>query len=154
LIHCVRCDRRTIPELTAWTRSPHAGVPFTRSTRWRTTLSSKVNLPLVINCRAKCGTILVTYHPRIEGQRDPGTPPSGQIRHLWGEVESDLVGSTEGFCESRRCSWDTYPESYITEYTSVCEEKEGVQEQENLKEQSFGSKNLVIKFTTNFDLCK
>jgi len=28
----------------------------------------------------------------------------------------------EGFRESRRCSRDTYPESYITEYTSVYEE--------------------------------
>ena len=29
-----------------------------------------------------------------------------------------LVGSTEGCHESRRCSRDTYPESYITKYTS------------------------------------
>jgi len=25
----------------------------------------------------------------------------------------------EGYHEGRRCSWDTYPESYITEYTSI-----------------------------------
>jgi len=30
---------------------------------------------------------------------------------------------TEGFRESRRCSRDTYPESYITEYTLVYEDK-------------------------------
>ena len=29
----------------------------------------------------------------------------------------------EGYCESRRCSRDTHPESYITEYTMVYEEK-------------------------------
>ena len=33
----------------------------------------------------------------------------------------------KGFRESRRCSRDTYPESYITEYTSVYEEKEATQ---------------------------
>ena len=32
----------------------------------------------------------------------------------------------EGCRESRRCSRDTYPESYITEYTLVYEEKNGV----------------------------
>ena len=31
--------------------------------------------------------------------------------------------SWEEFRESRRCSRDTYPESYITEYTFVYEEK-------------------------------
>jgi hypothetical protein len=28
----------------------------------------------------------------------------------------------EGFCESRRCSRDTYPESYITEYVLINDE--------------------------------
>ena len=40
-----------------------------------------------------------------------------------------MIGSGllwEGFRESRRCSRDTYPESYITEYTSVYEDKHGV----------------------------
>jgi hypothetical protein len=32
----------------------------------------------------------------------------------------------EGFCESRRCSRDTYPESYITEYTLVYKDKTSV----------------------------
>jgi hypothetical protein len=34
---------------------------------------------------------------------------------------SGLVGSTEGFRDSRRCSRDTYPESYITEHTYYME---------------------------------
>jgi hypothetical protein len=37
-----------------------------------------------------------------------------------------LVGSTdtwEGFRESRRCSRDTYPESYITKYTQHTKRK-------------------------------
>jgi hypothetical protein len=33
-------------------------------------------------------------------------------------IDSGLVGG-EGFRENRRCSRDTYPESYITEYTLV-----------------------------------
>ena len=40
-----------------------------------------------------------------------------------GVVDSGLAGSTdldwEGCRESRRCSMDTYPESYITKYTSI-----------------------------------
>ena len=28
----------------------------------------------------------------------------------------------EGFCKSRRCSRDTYPESYITEYILIYED--------------------------------
>ena len=41
-------------------------------------------------------------------------------------IDSGLVGSTDfwkGFRESRRCSRDTYPESYITKYTLVYEDK-------------------------------
>ena len=34
-------------------------------------------------------------------------------------IASGLVGSTDGYHESRRCSGDTYPESYITKYTSI-----------------------------------
>jgi len=34
-------------------------------------------------------------------------------------IDSGLVGSTEGYDESRRCSWDTYPDFYITKYTSI-----------------------------------
>ena len=37
--------------------------------------------------------------------------------------ESGLVFLWEGFRESRRCSRDTYPEWYITEYTSVYGDK-------------------------------
>jgi hypothetical protein len=32
---------------------------------------------------------------------------------------SFMVWGWEGYHESRRCSRDTYPESYITKYTSV-----------------------------------
>jgi len=32
-------------------------------------------------------------------------------------------GHGEGFRESKKCSKDTYPESYITDYTLVYEEK-------------------------------
>ena len=41
-------------------------------------------------------------------------------------IDSGLVGSMdfwEGYRESRRCSRDTYPESYITKYTLVYEDK-------------------------------
>ena len=40
------------------------------------------------------------------------------VIHLQGLIDSGLVGSTvwEGYRESRRCSRDTYPESYITKY--------------------------------------
>jgi len=31
----------------------------------------------------------------------------------------------EGYHESRRCSRDTYPESYITKYTSIRRETDG-----------------------------
>ena len=38
-------------------------------------------------------------------------------------IDTGLVGSTdflwEGCRESKRCSRDTYPESYITQYTSI-----------------------------------
>jgi hypothetical protein len=34
-----------------------------------------------------------------------------------GVIDSRLVW--EGYHESRRCSTDTYPESYITKYTSM-----------------------------------
>ena len=46
-------------------------------------------------------------------------------------IDSGLVGSTdfwEGFRESRRCSRDTYPESFITEYTLVYEDKPRTQD--------------------------
>ena len=36
-------------------------------------------------------------------------------------IDSGLVGSTEGFRESRRCPRDTYSESYITEYILIHE---------------------------------
>ena len=39
--------------------------------------SSKVDLSHAINLRALCDTNLVTLHPRIWGQRNPRTPPSG-----------------------------------------------------------------------------
>jgi len=49
-------------------------------------------------------------------------------------IDSGLVGSAsrdhtlagplwEGYRESRRCSRDTYTESYITKYTSICTER-------------------------------
>ena len=34
-------------------------------------------------------------------------------------IVSGLIGSTDLYHESRRCSKDTYPESYITKYTSI-----------------------------------
>ena len=37
---------------------------------------------------------------------------------MWGD-------RLEGFRESRRCSRDTYPESYITEYILIYEDKVG-----------------------------
>ena len=46
-------------------------------TRWSTTLSSKVNLSHAINFWDLCGANLVTYHPRIWGQRNPHAPLSG-----------------------------------------------------------------------------
>ena len=47
------------------------------STRWSSSLSSKVNLPHAMNFRSLCGENLVTQHPRIWGQRNPCTSPSG-----------------------------------------------------------------------------
>ena len=40
------------------------------STRWSTTLSSKVNLPHAINFRASCGADLVTLHPVVGANPD------------------------------------------------------------------------------------
>jgi len=34
-------------------------------------------------------------------------------------IDSGLVGSTKGYHESRRCSRDTYPESYTNKHTSI-----------------------------------
>ena len=43
-----------------------------------------------------------------------------EVLVLWNTViDSGLVGSTEGYLKSRRCSKDTYPESYNTKYTSI-----------------------------------
>ena len=44
-----------------------------------------------------------------------------QCRTMALVIDSGSVGSTnfEGCRESRRCSRDTYPESYITKYTSI-----------------------------------
>ena len=52
--------------------------PVDQTTRWRMTLSSKVNLPHVIIFQALCGKKMVTYHPRYWGQRNPRTPPSSE----------------------------------------------------------------------------
>ena len=42
-------------------------------------------------------------------------------------IDSGLVGPLwEGCRESRRCSRDTYPESYINEYTLAYEDKRAV----------------------------
>jgi len=46
-------------------------------TRWTATLSSKVNLPHIINFRALCRANLVTRPPKIQGGRNPCGPPSG-----------------------------------------------------------------------------
>ena len=45
-----------------------------------TALSSKINLPHAINCRALCGANLVTKHPGIEGGRNLRTPPCGTAK--------------------------------------------------------------------------
>ena len=37
-----------------------------------------------------------------------------------------MVGSTEGYRDRRRCSRDTYPEPYITKYTSIRRLADGV----------------------------
>jgi len=34
-------------------------------------------------------------------------------------IDPGLAGSLGGYHDSRRCSRDTYPESYITKYTSI-----------------------------------
>jgi len=64
----------------------HRAVPTetrTDTTRWSTTLSLKVNLPHAINFRAVGGANLVTYHPRMLGQRNPRAPPSGLVARRW-----------------------------------------------------------------------
>ena len=46
-------------------------------TRWSPNLSSKVNVPHVIDFRALCGSNLVTCHPEFVGGQNAGTTPSG-----------------------------------------------------------------------------
>ena len=91
-----------------------------------------------------CG--LIFYWRAAEDHGPPPKPtyppsfqvPLGELRRFrWGRIpgvmDSGLIGSTdflfitstwawEGFGESRRCSRDTYPESYITEYSLVYED--------------------------------
>ena len=50
-------------------------------------------------------------------------PPEYHLRSILRLIDSGLVGSTN-FRESRRCSRDTHPESYITMHTLVEEDKE------------------------------
>ena len=47
------------------------------TTRWCTTLSSKVNPPHSIDFRVLCGTNLVTLPPEFRWKRIPRTPPCG-----------------------------------------------------------------------------
>ena len=64
------------------------------------------------------------FRPGIRGEGD--SAPAEWVRG-W-VIDSGLVGSTdfwEGFRESRRCSRDTHPESYITEYTQYTKIKGG-----------------------------
>ena len=41
------------------------------------------------------------------------------LRGLLGDRRRVSCGALGGYHESRRCSKDTYPESYITKYTSI-----------------------------------
>ena len=66
-----------------------------------------------------------------------------QGRHLR-VIESGLVGSSdlwEGYCQSRRCSRDTYPVSYITEHTSI--RRKATFEKVDFREVTFG--NVQVK---------
>ena len=56
------------------------------STRWSTTLSSKVNVPHVINVRTLCGANLI----KNRNERNPRTPPGGR-----GSSSSLLLSSLE-----------------------------------------------------------
>jgi hypothetical protein len=49
------------------------------------------------------------------------TPLTARDRHNGCRVGwlNGFSSITQGFHESRRCSRDTYPESYITKYTSI-----------------------------------
>jgi len=50
------------------------------TTQRSTTLASKVNLYHAIILWTLCGANLVTYHPGIEGERNPRSPPCGNDR--------------------------------------------------------------------------
>jgi len=55
---------------------------LTPSTRWSTTLSSKVNLQYAFNSRALCGGNVVMQHPKTQGEPNPRAPPCGEFLHV------------------------------------------------------------------------
>jgi len=63
------------------------------TTRWSTTLPSKVNLHYAIQFRALYGPNVVTYHPQNQPQRNPRSPPSGERR---GHVVHHLPRKSSG----------------------------------------------------------
>ena len=65
--------------------------------------------------------------------------PRQRVCHL--VIDSGLAGSWEGCCESRRCSRDTYQESYITNYTSI--RREEIQRFQGLSTESH-DQNLAL----------
>ena len=75
----------TVPRVSrACEHFPDAfGIHLLPATRWSATLSSKVNLPYVIDYRASCGANLVTEHPKLWGQRNSRGPPCGKGLWVW-----------------------------------------------------------------------
>ena len=80
-----------------------------------TVLSSRTQYKTLVNCYFSSQVKAIPVPPASALSRERG---------------SGLVGSTdtrgtsrEGYHESRRCSRDTYPESYITKYTRIRREE-------------------------------
>ena len=80
-------------------------------------LSLSLSLFLSHGCFANLRVVCCLSVAAVEAHVKQSRPDSGLKLRV---IDSGLVGSTDG--ESKRCSRDTYPESYITKYTSLREE--------------------------------
>jgi len=100
------------------------------------------------------GNLTITaiyYHHDCKSQEEiaiQGRWPRGERLSL-PLIVPGLVGSTgplwEGYHESRRCSRDTYPESYITKYTSI---RRSTRERQGLRERHLLAKWRSRSFVT------
>ena len=91
-----------------------------------TTWASAAISAFCLSCCPVCSPthVLVLYHRNAVDQH------SGQICIQKCETKGRYLrmerrGRREEFRKSKRCSWDTYPESYITKYSVVYKNKSG-----------------------------